>query len=438
METLRSYVCCVALAAVTSAFGCGSQEELGEQGAQAWNPQGDEGALDPSDPEFATEAALWFIDAVGVSEFGWKGRELIPTTPIPVYSVSDDEPSFFLVNINCAGLAACGYVVVNIDGTSPVIPEYDSFSPHPGIALDEWQQDASSVKFYRLSPLDWFTVRSDGGTQDTVYWSIGQELAYRDFAVRLQQYRSRLSLPLEPDRATRIREARDGFLHELNDTQWSPGESQVAVLPSPEIETLLAPLDLSTKTATACGSPLPCYTQPSKLVGQTFCYAGCAPTAWAMIYGFWDGNDKTALVSGSASSQTANVTSMIWQLNSDLGTTCTQSGEGSTSSFWTAQWKAANYGKSKGYSGTSVNVDILATDSGHYSTIKSQINAGRPIKMGIPNHAVAVYGWSEVTAAGKTTKYVKANTGWPTPKTKTYTLLASDFDITNTAKMTGL
>jgi len=125
-------------------------------------------------------------------------------------------------------------------------------------------------------------------------------------------------------------------------------------------------------------------------------YKGCSPTAAANVLGFWDDHGYPLLVVGGTSA-TGNVTSLIEDLASAMGTTS----DGSTSA-WNIDEGIIAVCNSPEY-GNEYNFDA----DNEYFTLswnayKSEINAGRPMIYHVSghetygNHSMTGVGWVEL------------------------------------------
>lgn len=146
-----------------------------------------------------------------------------------------------------------------------------------------------------------------------------------------------------------------------------------------------------------CSWKVPCYEQfPTTYNWQT-CLVWCVPTAYAMIYGYYDRKGQFPnLISGTV--PTVNNTTIqnlaidLWK--NYMWTYCNWNIWVTSTSNWTL---SIQYAKNKWYINStataiwSTNLNIL------FNSIKSEINSGRPLVWWDWNHAMVIY-WYYMTA----------------------------------------
>lgn len=379
-------------------------------------------------PEFADTTAQRFVSAFAQAEPLWQQRNLRLTRTRALYAASDNTPSYYLFNVTCDEATPCGYVTVNIDGSSSPVPEYNTSGAEP-LALQDLKADA---KVYRLSAFDWFAV-ADAGVGPAVLWQSGDDppIAYDVFQAELNDFRSK--------KAARRNEPLNADLNQ----SWSEvladhgfeSPIEIHMLPAHRFPSMpLRPQNSvgGTTVSTGCSSPIPCYKQ---LTNTSGCIMGCTPVAFGMIYGYWDYNGGlTSMIPGSADYQSRDVNDMVWQINNYIGTTC----NGSTSAGWFADLSGANnYAIGRGYRSSRVETVWHGVDYFLFGDVSAQIDANRPALLSYwmssvtQGHSVAAYGY---TISGST-KTIRANTGWSSPTTKVYTVDDRDFDLLNMARV---
>ena len=357
---------------------------------------------------FSTDTARRFLEEVGSYEPGWSGRHPTVLSPVWVHAASEVRPSFAAFDVVCDERVPCGYLLVSLDGGSATVAEYDTAAVRPLSGRD------GIARTYRLGPLDWFAlIEVPSGGFTVLHPGSDEPVEAEEFSRALAAHRSRLDeqrdLPLGADTA-------EDWAHALATTDaGAPRDVSVRLVPDRSLGGGLGTASAVPGALAGCGSPIPCYVQKQQTVSGKLCYPGCTPTAFSMLYGYWDGNGKANLVTGAATTQTAAVDTMIWDLNRYMGTVCDASGQGSTGVYWTVLWKANSYPVAKGYASSSINADLLSTDGMHYSNTVTEINAGRPVELNYVapkyGHSVAVHGYSTVG----NTKYFKVEHGLVEP-----------------------
>ncbi len=156
-----------------------------------------------------------------------------------------------------------------------------------------------------------------------------------------------------------------------------------------------------------CWSRIPCYKQFSTIYNWNSCSVWCTPVAVWMIFWYHDRQGiYPNLVSWTASwANDTNVNTMIKALWDKMKTYCSWTSWATSSSNYI---NSIQYAKDKWYK-NSVATFISWNSSTLFSTIKTEINAERPVMLNTDNHSVVVYWYNKNFT---TANIIRVNLGW--------------------------
>ncbi len=198
---------------------------------------------------------------------------------------------------------------------------------------------------------------------------------------------------------------------------------------------------VSWSSTTNCKSRIPCYVQYSTTYNNKPASSWCTPTAVAMIYWYYDRQGTfpnlvswTAVDVTTKTSMNTNIKSMIDSLKTYMGTYYKLNDD------WTRyEWATSIinhtwgilYAINKWYK-KSVSKLISWNSSTLFSTIKTEINNGRPVMLNTDTHSIVIY-WYNSTIT--TANIVRANLWWGSGSTliwidnKTYYTSNIDYNM---------
>jgi hypothetical protein len=184
-----------------------------------------------------------------------------------------------------------------------------------------------------------------------------------------------------------------------------------------------------------CWSRIPCYKQFTTTYNWSSCSVWCTPVAFWMIYWYYDRQWWTYanLVTWTASwVNDTTVNTMIKAVGTKLSTFCSWNEWATYPSNYT---NAINYAKDKWYN-NSVATNYSWIPASLFTTIKSEINANRPIVIHLRSadwtkwHSVVWYGYKTTGSLS----IVRINMWWGyilIPGTKSYYYSNVDYNISS-------
>ncbi|MDP2091284.1 MAG: C39 family peptidase [Candidatus Gracilibacteria bacterium] len=347
------------------------------------------------------------------------------------YFYTDDEnkPSYIEFKISCDKTPDCGFILVNADGDDVAIPISSTSGNTPSEVTH--QQGVNNEKYYYFGPLDIYSENLDNGDVQTIVKTEQIDLKKNDKETndRKKELKNRikkgkleakefkksdefkkkkeeikdeiLNVPSEEYSMKILNFANADLPGGTNGTYTSPGTSDIKVPGS---------------NTTDCTSRTPCYQQFQTTYGSLSCSSGCAPTAVAILFGYYDRNGLSNLVSGTApTTEIMNTTSkgLVTSVAGKIGTYC-KGTEGATNI--TNIPNAKQYAIDKGYLNTTSSF-ISGTTATLFTEIKSEINLGRPVISNIiyqkdgtqRGHTTVVYGYK---SSPSNSNIVLMNMGW--------------------------
>lgn len=184
---------------------------------------------------------------------------------------------------------------------------------------------------------------------------------------------------------------------------------------------------VSWSSTTNCKSKIPCYVQYSTTYNNKPASSWCTPTAVAMIYGYYDRQwtfsnlvPWTAVDVTTKTSMNTDVKSMIDSLRTYMGTYYKLNNDNTKYEWATSTTNHTlwiKYAINKWYK-NSVAKFISWNSSTLFSTIKTEIDAGRPIMLNTDNHSIVAY-WYNSTIT--TANIVRVNLWWGSSSTMIWT-----------------
>ncbi|MEB3197891.1 MAG: carboxypeptidase regulatory-like domain-containing protein, partial [Candidatus Sericytochromatia bacterium] len=300
-----------------------------------------------------------------------------------------------------------GHIVVNTSKEMVPVPESSSEGQgHRASLLESFRQthkrEPKVPVFYRFSTFSW--ALEDGADRKFA------KLAVDDFSFDAFRGGKRDLMELPGQR-------------ELIKRLWTAAETGAA--PPKRYGLNFWGTDYYSKNLTG----VPQYTQHS----YNGCAVGCGPTAWGMVYGYWEGRgiDTIAGASSGNTSDNANTRAMMEKINGYVKTTCSGSSGGT-------MWYDEPDGQKWGDNDRGLTVGVAMRYMSDYSEfsmfkhLKSAINDGKPPMLGFydtPNtngggHAVTGYGYWQKDAFGwwDDVETMRVNSGWSSPRTLNLTL----------------
>ncbi|MDD3145188.1 MAG: hypothetical protein PHV23_03685 [Candidatus Gracilibacteria bacterium] len=380
-----------------------------------------------------------------LNDENWKGKNPYINGDGKYFYTDDDKyASYIEFKISCDNNIDCGFILVNSDSNDVSVPISSTSGIGPGELLtiqnneirknNGLKNNNKNNKLYYFSPFDQYSEDLETGNilsiqpEEDINNIIKDDnnLTTGDKQNKIQNNKTELKQKILnlKEKAKEYKKSED-FKQKKNEIQ-----NQIMKIPKDEfvinnlnianageivgVMDYLPPSYASNTfvpglSYSGCSGKVPCYEQfPTTYNGQT-CLVGCVPTAYAMIYGYYDRKGQFPnLISGTV--PTVNNTT-IQNLAIDLGknymgTYCNGNiGVTSTSNGTLS----IQYAKNKGYINStataigSTNLNIL------FNSIKSEINSGRPLVGGDGNHAMVIYGY--YMTADSSIKIIRVNLG---------------------------
>lgn len=171
-----------------------------------------------------------------------------------------------------------------------------------------------------------------------------------------------------------------------------------------------------TNAATGSGaSSFDSWFQESRSWSSGSCYTGCAPLAAGILLDYWDENGYSNALDGSNATHTTARTNLD-ELREAMNTYCS----GTTGMTFTSKIdRGESFTDDQGYTQWDWNEDIF----NKWSSLKSEINAGRPVllsvNLGSVGHTAVAYEYTDDW--GSASDYVCWKTGWQSPTWQCWT-----------------
>lgn len=392
--------------------------------------------------EFSYEKAKWlaqeYIDNSLVWDDNWKTSHPKIAWEGKYFYTDSDSPSYIEFKVSCDTTPDCGFIMVNFDGDDVSIPIASTSwnTPSEILIAQNWGKTEDN-KLYYFNPFEQYSENTKNGEvssidpKDNIDSSLKQDT--KSTEKEKEQKRKDFKKKLKERLDTNKKEV--GDYKKTDDFKQKKKELKEKKLTIPNDEVWMKILPFANATAgyvaptasdkfiasavswTTCKWNTPCYDQYTFSYNWGSCYSGCTPTAVWIVYWWydrmWTYPDLVTWVANYTNDTTVNW--MIWSIKTNMGTTCVYN---STSGYylWSTSsnnyYKAQQYGIDKWYKNTKA-VYITGATSTLFNTIKSEIDAGRPIV--INNRSVLDWGHSMVAFGYNSTTWMpiaRLNMGW--------------------------
>ncbi|NDK07811.1 hypothetical protein EOM39_01025 [Candidatus Gracilibacteria bacterium] len=352
----------------------------------------------------------------------------------------DNKVSYIEFKVSCDNNPDCGFVMVNFDGDDVTIPIASTSGNTPSeVLLAQNGGEEKDNKLYYFSPFDMYgenTKKDEISAIDPVE-NIDNQLNLDTKLTKeeKQEKRKTLKLALKEKISGMKQEVREykntkdfkEKRQELRNKKQAISKEEVSykILPLVEYANAqagsgtfggsgyIAPSNASNTFVSGlnysgCNGKTPCYDQVRDVNynGQT-CAVGCVPTAYAIVFGYYDRKGTFPnLITGTApNTRNTTIDNLEKLLGQSYMSTVCDGDEGKTYET-NGMSGAISYAKSKGY----VNTIGTRFTTNLFSNIKTEINASRPVILGNGSHAMVGYGYYNTTDTSK--QIIRLNLGY--------------------------
>lgn len=375
------------------------------------------------------------------------------------YTDSDMTISYIEFKVSCDNNPNCWFIMVNFDWDDVTIPVASTSwnTPSEILVAQNWGT-VDDNKLYYFSPFEqyWINEKSWEVSSIDPVDNIDQELAQEPKLTKEEKKEKRKKSKTElKNRIINAKKEANEFKKtedfkskkkELREKKQSIPSDEFSYKILPFAENVNAADDILNQnwytpiiasdtfvpwsTTWTCWSRVPCYKQFSTIYKLKTCSVWCAPVAVWMIYWYYDRQwTYPNLVSWTANYINDSTTNtMIKTLWDKMLTFCS----------WT-QWEtyssnntlSIQYAKDKWYA-NSVAKYITWTSTALFTTIKTEINAWRPVLLNTDNHSIVVYWYNK---SFTTANLIRVNLWWGPNSTikwvdwKYYSLSSIDYNI---------
>jgi len=375
--------------------------------------------------EEAEKIAQEFITANLWNEF-WKDE--VPTLWewTPMY-MEKNVPSYIEYAVICNTDKECGFILINLDWDDVKVPTLSlSDTSTSTILAEKSKTKKENLEFYYFSPFDIYARHKVTGEM----YALDPQVDPTEDSFENIEQEERIRFITE--KRKEIPELFEKALHTIQNYKQSDifqkklkekGKKSTNYIPSPSTWKYVPG-----GTTSGCNSRVPCYHQIIYayvkhntgvwLPQVQTCATGCIPVAVAMMLWYHDRNGKPNLIkwaiapvrNTTVTSNSDRVRHMIAEVRGYMGTYCTDSGSGSTKPK--AIPAALLYIKLQWYTNSQYGI-IQNTVEDTYTNVKTQVDNGNPVLIGIRNvswwHAIVWYWYSTDTTSNKR---IIINAGW--------------------------
>lgn len=326
------------------------------------------------------------------------------------------SPSYIEFKVSCDKTPDCWFVMVNYDWDDVSVPiASTSWNTPSEVLLAQNWWDVNSNKLYYFSPFEQYSedektwevssIEQDDNIDNKLAQDKNLNADWK--AKKRKEFQSELKNKLSKAK----NEAKDYKKSDDFKTKRKDLKDKKQTIPKDEYSYKILPLANATLTGyippTAsniiiswseywtCKWKLPCYSQFNTTYNWVICAVWCVPSAYWMIYWYYDRNGTYPnLIAWTASTTNDSTTNtMLKSLWTYLLTTCSWS-EWLTSSTNLIKW--IQYAKDKWYANSSA-LKVTWTVSNLFSAIKSSIDLNRPIMANTTTHAMVAYWYNSAS-----------------------------------------
>lgn len=333
------------------------------------------------------------------------------------YTDDESTPSYIEYKISCKNVIDCGFIMINVDGDDVAVPISSTMWGTPSEVLSDGK---TNKKFYYYSPFSQYS--EDITTKEVISINprdnievtgvMKNEIRKASLKKELQNLKtSSKDYKKTDDFKNKKLEIKDEIL-QISEEEFSMNfidMSYAAPYTSPWTANIFIPW---TSVSTWCIWKTPCYKQFQTYYNTSNCPVWCAPNALGIIYGYYDNNGYSNLVSWTAPyTNTSTINTMIKTLWLQMGTYC------ENSELWNTLDSniklAIQYAKDKWYSNATSTYNPYITTWWVFNKTKDEIDAWRPVIITIANvnwgewHAVVWFWYKSLS-----TNIVRVNMWW--------------------------
>ncbi len=324
------------------------------------------------DKESQTKAESFIQEESSDKDSTWYKNDPKITKETPFYSDDDKKASYLEYKISCKNTRDCGFIIVNLDKTDTEIP----FASFWWKTLSEQMWSSKKDKNYYFWIFDQFSINNNWDLKTTspenkvlnnkvsIYSKNWEKNPLYEKFIKLKKLEKK-------NKKKNIEIQRK---NKLESKKYKSRSSKVVI-------------PWSNFTGGSCNSPTPCYRQWRRAYhtwsGIKWWYTGCTPTAFSIVYWYYNKNGYNKVFPNVSSNSTPSSTTryiksvqfVVW----DLMWTYWNNWQWSTNTWNNPKWwKFLNwkYSYSSDYEWDHWWNNFL-------ETIKREINHSRPIIIGV-------------------------------------------------------
>lgn len=385
----------------------------------------------------ALEIANKYISDSNSLDDNWKWKNPRIEKEWKYFYTDSDSPSYVEFKVSCDNNSDCWFIMVNFDWDDVSIPMASTSwnTPSEILIAQNWSSPSDN-KLYYLNPFEQYSEDlkswevSSIDPQDNIDNALktDSKLSELDKKEKRKKFKEELKTRLnKAKKDAKDFKKTDEFKmkkKELKDNKMTIPKEEVSfkILPfanaaQPNLnQWWYTPITASDtfvpwNSVWTCWSRIPCYNQYRKNytpeANWINCAVWCAPIAVSMIYWYHDNHGYNNLVPWTATFiNNSDTITLADRMKTLMWTLCNSDKEWSTTS---SNIKLAiQYAKDKWYA-NSISNYYPWNWSTLFPTIKSEINAGRPVVLNTDNHSIVAYWYNKSIT---TANIVRVNVWW--------------------------
>lgn len=346
-----------------------------------------------------SRAARDYIATIEPYDENWKWlHPVISGDPVPYFVDDIHDPFTYEYKVSCDRSKDCGSVVVMIIGDETRVVEASTFGKTNYERLTQWQKD-KQIRFYYYSPFSQYSQNEDGNIV-----AINPEEQVMD----------------QEKKWTLLQEKKDLWEQFFSRNELSFAKSNTGNVTS-NIMGVVNVQAISHDVNSNCKNfKLPCYDQFAQMYGSEYCWSWCAPTAFAIIFGYYDRLQvfpnlvwNVSVLAPSFGSSHPNLVSMVNAIRWHMHTFC---GGGNPKTWLTQNHNIAlgmQYARDRGYT-NSQNGQFHWGGWSTFPIIQNSINGAKPLVANFGNiqsgHSVVILGYNNT--GNINTSQIHINAWW--------------------------